>query len=172
VGRPGHGDGQPCWLHAFGDARLVRKKFEDFCDVFDTQGFVPPWAPGHSAVARMIPAHDLWFPTGCWEYLLVTDDREFAPRLLAASEAVLAWFEEHRDGELYSDTGGWKWTEWNFQSAETICTWENLLAVAAWRAVARLRRYLERPGADTAEQRANALATAVVARLWHAGHGR
>jgi hypothetical protein len=136
----------------------VAKKFDDFCDYFDANGRIPCWAPGNGAWSRTIPSHDLWFPTGAWRYVLFTDDRPRAERLLQVSEAVLASYD------LQHSTSGWKWAEWNLNTAEEICTWEVLLAVQAWRAVAELRRYCGRPA------KTPSVADDMVKRLWHPHH--
>lgn len=145
-------------MHAFGDARLVAKKLDDFCDYHDRHGTLPCWAPGHGAWRRGIPAHDLWFPAGAWRYVLFSGDRQRAERLLAVSEAVLNSYD------LRKPTGGWKWAEWNLNAAEAICTWEVLLAIQGWRAVTHLRRYLGLPEGEIPDY------SELVDRLWHPYH--
>lgn len=144
-------------LFGFGDARLAGKKLDDFCDFFDAKGYIPCFAPGHSAWVKAIPSHDLWFPAGALRYVLFTNDQNRAGRLLKVSEAVLAGHN------VRSATGGWKWAEWNLNTAGEICTWEVLLAVQAWRAVAELRRYCGRTGDTPSFDN-------LVERLWHPGH--
>ena len=145
-------------MHGFGDARLVAKKLDDFCDGHDRDGNIPCWAPGHGAWRRGIPAHDLWFPAGAWHYVLFSGDRQRAERLLKVSEAVLASYD------VRHPTGGWKWPEWNLNAAEAVCTWEVLLAIQGWSAVASMRRYLGLAECKTP------VFDDLLERLWHPRH--
>src|SRR5690606_5564017 len=93
---------------------------------------------------RWISAHDLWFPQTAWAYLTYSEDRELAPRLLTASEAVMAFYAQRRIDGLHvrAHPDACRWVEWNMNAAQEISTWENLLAVESWRAVGRMREYL------------------------------
>ena len=145
-------------MYGFGDTRLVAKKFDDFCNFFDQAGHIPCWAPGHGGWVKVIPSHDLWFPANAWQYVLFSDDRARAERLLHVSESVL------RAYDVSKPTGGWKWAEWNLNTAEAVCTWEVLLAIQGWRAVEKLRTYCGVVG-DTPPDYSDLLE-----RLWHPAH--
>jgi hypothetical protein len=161
------------YIAMFGDWTLPRKKMEDFCDYFDLHGAIPCWAPGNGAWVGGIPAHDLWFPTAARDLTLYSDDLSFGRRLLAVSEAVLAHYETKLGPEgLLANTGGWKWAEWSLRTTDAggIDTWENLLAVQAWQAVADLRGWLEIDDGDLAQLRAAEYSQAIGKHLWHPGH--
>lgn len=160
------------FVHAFGDMRLTRKVLEDYLDFFAETGFIPEFYPAVDPAVTWIPAHDLWFPSICGDYLRYADDRALAPALLQACEAVLAYYGKRTINGLYAraEDRSCRWAEWNLNGAEEISTWENLLAVAAWRAVAEMRAYLELPGADAAQEEAERLAAAINTHLWHPMH--
>ena len=157
---------------AFGDLRLSRKMLEDYLDFFAAEGFIPNWYPAIRPAVRWIPAHDLWFPLICRDYLRYADDREFAPRLLAVSEAVLGFYAQHQVDGLYgrAHDGACRWAEWNMNAAQQISTWENLLAAVGWQAVAEMRGCLGQPAA-AATAEAERLAATINVRLWHPAHG-
>ena len=159
------------FFHLFGDTRLTRKHLEDFCDFFDVHGSIPNFFPATDPWVGRIVAHDLWFPASCWQYLLLSDDRAFAPRLLAASEAVLTAYDHRNECGILGGFEGWRWAEWNFMAAEETCMWENLLTIQAWRCIAKMRRFLELPDDEGAEGAAESLARAVVKIVWHPQHG-
>ncbi|MCL2700224.1 MAG: hypothetical protein FWE88_00865 [Phycisphaerae bacterium] len=159
------------FFHIAGDLRLTRKMLEDYVDSFDTHGFIPNFCPSSILFLKWISAHDLWFPIVAWDYIMYSDDRELAPRLLAASQAVLDFYRPDASGLiLRAHENACRWTEWNMNSAFNASTWENLLAIVAWRSVSTLQRYLGVSDADQAADAANALAAAVNARLWHEEH--
>jgi len=160
------------FLHAFGDPRLSRKMLVDFLDFFDQEGFIPNWAPAIAPAVKWISAHDLWFPITAWDYLCYTDDRTLAPRLLRAADAVMAYYgQQVVDGLLgRAHAGACRWAEWSMNAAQQCSTWENLLAVVAWRAIAALREYLGVPGGAEAQCAATQLTAAINARLWHPRH--
>jgi hypothetical protein len=161
------------YIAMFGDWALPRKKLEDFCDYFDLHGAIPCWAPGNGAWVGGIPAHDLWFPTAARDLTLYSGDLTCGRRLLAVAEAVLAHYETKLGPEgLLADTGGWKWAEWSLRTTDAagIDTWENLLAVQAWQAVADLRGWLELDDGGPARRRAAEYAQAIGKHLWHPGH--
>jgi len=159
------------FFHVAGDVKLSRKMLEDYVDFFDAHGFVPNFCPSTLLFIKWISAHDLWFPIVAWDYIMYSDDRELAPRLLAASQAVLDFYRPGGGGLiLRAHENACRWTEWNMNSAFRASTWENLLAVVAWRSVSTLRRYLGLPGADQAADTADALTSAINARLWHDEH--
>ncbi len=175
---------------AFGDLRLSRKMLEDYLDFFTAEGFVPNWYPAIQPAVRWIPAHDLWFPLICRDYLRYADDRAFAPRLLAVSETVLGFYAQYQVHGLYgrAHDGACRWAEWNMNAAQQISTWENLLAAAGWRAVAEMRAAIEASSvsgaapagsggfqalgtAAEAVTESERLVAAIAAQLWHVGHG-
>ena len=159
------------FFHLFGGTRLTRKHLEDFCDFFDVHCSIPNFFPATTPWVSRIVSHDLWFPASCWQYLLFSDDRAFAPRLLEVSEAVLTAYDHRNKYGILGRFEGWRWAEWNFMAAEDTCTWENLLMIQAWRCVAKIRHLLKLPGEGEAESAAENLARAVVKILWHPRHG-
>jgi len=160
------------FFHLFGDLSLTRKMLEDYLEFFAAHGFIPDWYPAVAPAVRWLPAHDLWFPLTCQDYLRYSDDRALAPRLLAACETVLAYYGQKKiDGLLTKIEGSpCRWQEWNMNAAQQISTWENLLAVAGWRAIGEMRDYLAVPGSEAARSEADALAAAINAHLWHPRH--
>ena len=158
------------FIAAFGDTRLTRKHLEDTCDYFEATGNVPNFYPAVKPWVHSIAAHDLWLPEAAWRYVLVSGDTALAQRLLPACEAVLARIANLDADGLFGSAGGWRWAEWNLMSAEAICTWENLLAVQAWGAIAHLREFLGVTGTEDARAAADALGHAIVRRLWHPRH--
>ncbi len=163
-------------LHGFfavnGDLRLSRKMLEDYLDFYDATGFIPNWYPDSAPAVQWISAHDYWFPLICRDYLRYADDPALAPRLLAVAETVLAYYAEHQVDGLYgrAHEHACRWTEWNMNTAQQVSTWENLLAVVGWRAVAEMRRYLALPDA-AADAEADRLQAAIFAQLRHPRHG-
>jgi len=158
------------FFHIAGDVKLSRKMLEDFVDFFDAHGFIPNFCPSTSLFIKWISAHDLWFPIVAWDYVMYSDDRELAKRLLAASQAVLDFYHPTDGGlVLRAHENACRWTEWNMNSAFNASTWENLLAIVGWRSVSTMRRYLGMEGSESASV-ANALTAAVNARLWHEEH--
>ncbi|HUS46885.1 MAG TPA: alpha-L-rhamnosidase C-terminal domain-containing protein [Phycisphaerae bacterium] len=158
------------FMAAFGDTRLTRKQLEDYCDYFEATGNVPNFYPAVAPWVHAIASHDLWLPEAAWRYVLIAGDTALARRLLPACEAVLNRIAKLDADGLLGSAGGWRWAEWNLMSAEAICTWENLLAVQAWRGVANLREFLGAHGADDACGAADALGRAIARRLWHPRH--
>lgn len=160
------------FFHAFADLRLTRKMLEDYLDFYDVHGFIPDWYPAVAPAVRWLPAHDLWFPLTCRDYLLYADDRELAPRLLAACTTVLEYYGGVKvDGLLAREhEGACRWQEWNMNAAQQCSTWENLLTAAGWRAIADMRQALHLPGAAAAQREAEALVVAINAHLWHPRH--
>jgi hypothetical protein len=154
----------------FGESRLIAKKLVDFCDWFEADGILPLYCPAVSPWRQGIASHDLWFPAGCWDYIQLSDDRDLASRLLKVAEAVVRSYDRRNAHGLVGDTGGWKWEEWNLNASHDISTWENLLIVLGWQAVARMRDYLQLPGAEEAREQAQTLALALVEKLWHPRH--
>jgi hypothetical protein len=163
------------FMAAFGDTRLTRKQLEDYCDYFEATGNAPNFYPAVAPWVHTIAAHDLWFPEAAWRYVLVAGDTAMARRLLPACEAVLGRIAKPDADGLFGgvcepNMRKWRWAEWNLMTAEAVCTWENLLAVQAWRGVASLREFLGISGVDAACAAADALGSAIVRRLWHPRH--
>jgi len=160
------------FFHLRGDLRLTRKMLEDFLDCADVDGFIPNWAPGSFRATKWISGHDLWFPQIAWDYVLYSNDRALGERLLRASEAVMAYYAKRQIGGLYAKAHpeAIRWAEWNMNSAQEVSTWENLLAIQSWRAVSRLRKYMDAGSADAADVEARRLYEAVNTQLWHPAH--
>jgi hypothetical protein len=171
-GGPDLAAGNAAYAAVFGDLRLPAKKLGDFADAAEERGALPCWAPGNGAWIGQIPAHDLWFPAAARDHALHGGDLAFARRLLPIAERALDRPLCPVSG-LIAGTGGWKWAEWSLRTSDPagIDTWENLLAIQGWRAVADLRRWTGLGDPGDALARAAALATRTERHLWHPGHG-
>ncbi|MFW5728657.1 MAG: hypothetical protein ACOCYG_03255, partial [Spirochaetota bacterium] len=129
----------------FGDLALARKHIIDGLECAEYQdGLVPCNALGNTPKEwlRALDAHDLCVPQTFRDYLLRSDDRELAPRLLQAAVRMIEHHSNIGAKGLKERIGVWCWTGWTFNASTSVITGHNLLLIEAMRATADLHRYL------------------------------
>lgn len=127
------------------DLELVRKQIIDGLECAAYQdGLVPCNALGNTPKEwlRGLDAHDLCVPQTFRDYLLHSDDRGLAPRLLEAAGCMIEHHTNFNARGLKERIGVWCWAGWTFNAATSVVTAHNLLLIEALRATAEIHRYL------------------------------
>ncbi len=128
-----------------GDLALTRKHLEDSLDDAESMnGLVPAKALGNTPEEwlRAFDGHDLCFPQTCWEHILRSDDREFAPRLVKACRRLTEYHGDRLGNGLKPKIGSWAWNEWNLNTGSQVVTSHNLLLIESLQAMVKMYDYL------------------------------
>ena len=155
-----------------GDLALTKKHLQDSLDdAVTANGLIPAKVLGNTPESwlRAFDGHDLCFPQACWEYVLHSDDREFAEPLTNACRRLIDYHGERLPNGLKPKIGAWAWNEWNLNAGSNVVTSHNLLLVESLLAMAKLYDYLgNNSEADKMRNEKQKLTTAIFRELMYA----